>query len=121
MKKLNLQELKQLLAKDEKYFPTASIESENDFLNRNTTVYIEDKFSFNFIESMKPNGLLNIDITIYDVKNDEEYDIKQALKEYSLSQYYLVIGILTGGEESRNEELKAQIFGVYILLSEGQQ
>ena len=117
LKAFTLQDLKHLLKKEDDQFPTVTIDSDNDYLKRITTVYIDDKFSFNFTESMQPNGLTNIDITLYDVDKDKEYDIKDLLKEYSRTQYYLLVGILTGGDEEREKELKAQVFGLYLILS----
>lgn len=118
MEKVNLKKLKQLLKKNDEYFPDVTVDTDDFLFQRITTIYLDDIISFNFLEEIKPNGLLDIKITLYNVKSEKEYDIKQALKEFSKEQYYLLVGILTGAEESqRLKELKEQVFSIYLLLS----
>lgn len=122
MKEVTLKELKTMLRKifkrDYLVLPSLSIDTESNGLSRNTTVFIGDKASFNFIEEINPNGTININFTLYDVQNDIEVNIAKAIREFGIDMMYQIVGVLILRDSSRDEELKKQVLAILTILIE---
>lgn len=88
--------LKRLLANA----PTESSVDADYAGNWMTTRYLSyclgERISFNFTLRLMPIPI--IEVSIYDVENDEEWDLKAILKQYFHSQYQRIVGILTEWE-----------------------
>lgn len=73
-----------------------------------TTRYISfclgEKVSIDFTLNLLP--IPTIKTSIYDVENDEEWDLKEILKRYFHSLYQRIVGILTEWEYTAKQSFK---------------